>query len=192
MFPEIWTLEEAADFLKVKPEVVKNLVEVDEIPHFRVGPEIRFRPDLIIAWTEGKTGQGSDAEHIPQVYVSGRNECLLSKDGKTLFVLLHQSHTSITYSLIPVRGKARLFFPGYKVEFTVETDLGNVITRVTSASKGTKTGEPDKGNYVQGGLTDWFRKHGSEIRGGYCLRIRQLEKGKRYRLDLVPPEEACE
>jgi hypothetical protein len=71
----------------------------------------------------------------------------------------------------------------------METISGDIETRITSASDGAKLGAHDEGNYVQGGLTEWFRRHKKEIESGLCLRIRQVEKGKKYRLDLVPSKE---
>jgi hypothetical protein len=191
MTPEIWTLEDVAKFLRVSVEAAGNLVKESKIPHFMVGEAIRFRKDQIIKLTESETGSDSAAlaTHSHSEYSRGRNEWRMSRDKRELFVRLGNPHSAIAYSLIPLSKSVRTFFPGYKTTFTMETVSGDIETQVTSAPHGARLGAPDKGNYVQGGLTDWFRTHKSEIESGLCLRIGQVEKGKQYRLDLVPYEE---
>ena len=191
MTPEIWTLEDVAKFLRVDDDAAGNLVKEAKIPHFRVGEAIRFRKDQIIRWTESETGSDSTAlaPHSHSEYSRGRNEWHMSRDKRELFVRLGNPRSAIAYSLIPLSKSVRTFFPGYKTTFTMETVSGDIETQVTSASRGARLGAPDKGNYEQGGLTDWFRTHKMEIESGLCLRIGQVEKGKRYRLDLVPYEE---
>jgi hypothetical protein len=192
MTPEIWTLEDVAKFLRVSVEAAGNLVKESKIPHFRVGDMIRFRKDQIIRLTESGTGSHADALS-PYSYSErfrGRTEWRMSRDKQELFVRLGNPHSAISYSLIPLSNSVRTFFPGYKIPFTMETVSGDVETQVTSAPSGTRVGAPDKGTYVQGGLTDWFRRHKREIESGLCLRIGQVEKGKHYRLDLVPYEES--
>ncbi len=191
MTPEIWTLEDVAKFLRVSDETAEDLVKESKIPHFRVGEAIRFRKDQIIRWTESGAGGDSAAlsYHFHSEYSRGKTDWRMSRDKRELFVRLGNPHSSIAYSLIPLSNSVRTFFPGYKTTFTMETVSGDIETQVTSAPRGTRVGAPDKGNYVQGGLTDWFRAHKREIESGLCLRIGQMEKWKRYRLDLVPYEE---
>ena len=191
MTPEIWTLEEVAKFLRVSVDAAGNLVKASKIPHFRVGEAIRFRKDQIIKLTESGTGIDSAAlaPRSYSEYLRGRNEWRMSRDKRELFVRLGNPRSAIAYSLIPLSKSVRTFFPGYKTTFIMETVSGDIETQVTSAPYDTRRGAPDKGNYVQGGLTDWFRTHKTEIESGLCLRIGQVEKGKHYRLDLVPYEE---
>jgi len=188
---EIWTPEEVAKFLRVSVEAAGNLVKDPKIPHFRVGKEIRFRKDHIIRFTESGTGSDSAvlAPDSHSEYPRGRNEWRMSPDKRELLVRLGNPRSAIAYSLIPLSKNVRKFFPGYKTTFIMETVSGDIGTQVTSAPYGTEVGAHDKGNYVQGGLTEWFRVHKREIESGLCLRIRQMEKGKRYKLDLVPYEE---
>jgi hypothetical protein len=157
-----------------------------------VGEAIRFRKDQIIKLTESGTGSDSAAlaPDSHSEYSRERTEWRMSRNKRELFVRLGNPHSAITYSLIPLRKSVRTFFPGYKTKFIMETVSGDIETQVTSAPIGTRRGVPDKGNYVQGGLKEWFRTHTREIESGLCLRIGQLEKGRRYRLDLVPYEES--
>lgn len=192
MTPEIWTLEDVAKFLRVSAEAAEKLVKESKIPHFRVGDAIRFRKDQIIRMTESGTSSHSDAliPHSHSERWRGRTEWRMSSDKQELFVRLGNPHSAIAYSLIPLSNSVRTFFPGYKIPFSMETVSGDIETQVTSAPNGTRIGAPDKGTYVQGGLTDWFRRHKKEIESGLCLRIAQVKKGKHYRLDLVPYEES--
>ena len=86
------------------------------------------------------------------------------------------------FILIPKRN--RRFFPGYKLDFILETDLGAVSTHVTSAPQGTRIGDPDGGAYIQSRLQSWFNAHQSQLANGDTLHIEALEPGKRYKLSI--------
>jgi len=90
--------------------------------------------------------------------------------------------TSLRWHVMPVRKRIRRFFPGYKLPFILETDMGEVKTYVSSAPQGTHIGDPDKGAYIQRGLKNWFDSHQSKITNGTILQIQAVEPGKRYRL----------
>lgn len=75
----------------------------------------------------------------------------------------------------------RRFFPGYKVNFVVQTDIGEIITTVTSAKAGTAIGDPDGGRYIQAGLRAWFEKH-QDVGAGSKICFECIEPNKRYRL----------
>jgi predicted type IV restriction endonuclease len=106
----------------------------------------------------------------------------ISTDRK-LEIHLNSIHTPKTYGLIPVSKEIRHFFPGYKVSFILETDIGEIETRVTSAPQGTPIGKPDAGNYIQGRLKPWYQRHQS-LTDGSTLTIEEIVAGKRYRLDI--------
>ncbi len=90
--------------------------------------------------------------------------------------------TTLNWHVIPVRKRIRRFFPGYKLPFMLETDMGEVKTHVSSAPQGTHIGDPDKGAYVQRGLKNWVDAHQSKITNGTILQIKAIEPGKRYKL----------
>jgi hypothetical protein len=92
---------------------------------------------------------------------------------------------AIQYHLIPIPKRNRRFFPGYKLNFVLETDLGEVNTHVTSATQGTRIGDPDGGIYIQSRLRSWFNAHQAQLENGATLRIEALEPGRRYKLSLV-------
>jgi excisionase family DNA binding protein len=189
MTPEIWTIKEVAEFLRVSVEDVERLVEANAIPYFRVGEKVRFRKDEVNRWASSEPWGESPASGGRHRVASGLTEptkWILADGGKTLHVFLNRSRDSaLNYSLIPVSDAVRDFFPGYKVDFAIETVAGDIVTRVTSAPSGTRVGDPKRGGYVQGGLTQWFRNHRADIETGAHLRICQIQKGIRYRLDLV-------
>ena len=88
------------------------------------------------------------------------------------------------YHLIPIKKRTRRFFPGYKLEFERQTDLGSVNTHVTSAAKGTRNGDPDQGTYIQKGLRDWFRGH-PELQDGAVVRIESVQEHSVYKLLVI-------
>jgi len=103
--------------------------------------------------------------------------------GHKVEIELKTIHTPQTYGLIPVPKEVRRFFPGYKVPFVLETDIGEIETQVTSAPQGTQVGNPDAGNYIQGGLKPWYKRH-NYLSDGSILTIETIEKAKRYRLSI--------
>lgn len=103
---------------------------------------------------------------------------------KSLEIVLHHVHSAYEWALIPIPTDRRAFFPGYKVEFELVTNVGSIMTHVTSAPKGTPHGDPLAGRYIQTGLGEWFHNH-STLRDGSRLRFDMLEQGKRYKLSEV-------
>lgn len=108
---------------------------------------------------------------------------IFTKPTNKIEIILYNLYTPKRYALIPIPKKYRSFFPGYKVPFTLETDIGEIRTKVTSAPKGTEYGDPDAGNYIQGGLKPWYNKH-RDLKEGDKLIIEMLEPKKKYRLDI--------
>jgi len=49
---KLWTIEEVADFLQVKPSVVKYWVQISEIPFVKLGKQYRFDQRDIKHWLE--------------------------------------------------------------------------------------------------------------------------------------------
>jgi len=107
----------------------------------------------------------------------------VDKHPERIEIVLKKVHTPITYGLIPLRRECRSFFPGYKVKFVLETDIGEIETQVTSNKGETRIGDPEKGSYIQGGLKPWYNRHG-ELREGNKLIIEAIEPKKRYRLSI--------
>jgi hypothetical protein len=87
----------------------------------------------------------------------------------------------IKYHVFYIPKFRRTFFPGYKVPFRLETDMGEIETYVTSARAGAQVGDPDKGAYIQANLAEWYRRH-PEIKVGDRVILELIEPMKRYRL----------
>ncbi len=113
--------------------------------------------------------------------VKKRNETIFDK---YVDIEIKSPSTSERWHLIPVPKRIRRFFPGYKLPFLLETDIGEVKTHVSSAPKGTHIGDPDRGTYIQGGLKRWFDTHQTQITNGTILRIQVIEPGKRFKLSI--------
>lgn len=66
----------------------------------------------------------------------------------------------------------------------METDIGDIRTRVTSGKAGTQKGDPRAGAYVQGGLKEWYNSH-QELKVGSKVRFECIEPHEKYRLTVV-------
>lgn len=127
----------------------------------------------------------SDQElpETPSQAVRGPAKELITHTSNKIEIKLSSIHTPKTYSLIPVPKEIRRFFPGYKIPFILDTDIGEIETKVTSAPQGTEIGNPDAGNYIQGRLKPWYDHH-SSLSNGSILIIEIIENRKRYRLSI--------
>jgi len=106
--------------------------------------------------------------------------------GNAIEIQLNNLHTRCCtkgWALIPLPKDRRHFFPGYKREFKLETDMGTLMAHVTSASEGTPVGDPDAGAYITGRLRQWYEKH-PQLQDGDKIRIECLDPGKHYKLTL--------
>lgn len=108
---------------------------------------------------------------------------IMPYDERKVGIILKSIHTPKRYALIPIPKEHRSFFPGYKIPFILKTDIGEITTRVTSAPKGTQEGDPKAGNYIQGGLKPWYKKH-KELKEGDKLIIETIESKREYKLSI--------
>jgi hypothetical protein len=102
-------------------------------------------------------------------------------------IRLRNIHTPRKFGLIPFylreSPEVRDFFPGYKISFILETDIGGIKSSVTSAPNGTPIGDPRAGKYIQGNLKPWYEAH-PELKEGDVLVIEEIEPKKRYSLSI--------
>lgn len=87
------------------------------------------------------------------------------------------------FNLVQIPLKLRAFFPGYRVPFTLQTDVGEIQTYMSSAPQGTVTGDLSQGKYFQVGLRKWYSAH-PEAKVGGTVVIEAVEPMKRYRLSI--------
>lgn len=52
---KLWTVDDVADFCRVRPSVVQYWVRNTDIPAIRLGRQIRFDPQTIREWVEGQS-----------------------------------------------------------------------------------------------------------------------------------------
>ncbi len=50
----LWTIEDVADYCRVKPSIVKYWTRNTNIPYIRLGKHIRFEPEKLREWIEEK------------------------------------------------------------------------------------------------------------------------------------------
>ncbi len=110
------------------------------------------------------------------------------KTSRSIEIRLTQPST-LKYNLIYTREELRSFFPGYKEPFLLDTDVGIFQTWITSAPKGTQTGDLVAGSYFHKNLKKWFEAH-PEIRHGSKVRISRLRqtrsaKMRKYKLEII-------
>jgi len=111
-------------------------------------------------------------------------EDTLTKFGKKNAIELELYDSSRKYVYIPLPKDKRHFFPGYKLNFELVTDIGVLTTHVTSAPNGTPIGDPHAGGHIRGRFGPWYAKH-PQLKAGDKLRIEALEAGKRYNLSII-------
>lgn len=92
--------------------------------------------------------------------------------------------TCTKFHLFYIPKNRRWFFPGYKIPFIMETDIGNYETWVSSAPQGTRIGDSEGGVYVQRNLAPWFKAY-PELKIGGKIRVEAVEPMKRYRLTKI-------
>lgn len=53
--PEIMTVKQAADFLKLKPSTIYEMCarQQDKLPHYKIGTSIKFNKSELKKWLEG-------------------------------------------------------------------------------------------------------------------------------------------
>ena len=91
------------------------------------------------------------------------------------------------HNLITIKKQFRNLFSGYEKPFILETDIGEISAKITSAPKGTLEGDPNAGQYIKSvgrnDLTRWYEKH-KDLKIGDKIIIEVVESKKRYRLTL--------
>ena len=53
---EVWTIRDLANYLRCHTSTVYRLVKKGDIPHFRIGSDIRFRRVAIKNWLDKQSG----------------------------------------------------------------------------------------------------------------------------------------
>jgi hypothetical protein len=142
-------------------------------------PFLSDKPDLT---------SGLDEEEIESSDDLSQGQATFLDNGKTIEITLsapRQPKTEPTwkkYKLIYVYTRVRGFFPGFKVPFSLETDVGTITTHIAAGRKNVSIGDPNAGWYFSKSLRQWYNRH-SELKVGDILIIAKLGE-KRYKLDI--------
>jgi excisionase family DNA binding protein len=64
---KLWTIEEVADLLQVKPSVIKYWVQISEIPFVKLGKQYRFDQKDIKHWLERRKNRRLESDELKQV-----------------------------------------------------------------------------------------------------------------------------
>jgi len=79
------------------------------------------------------------------------------------------------YARIPFKRGDRSFFPGYKVEFTLKTDVGDLKCKVSSGREDTEVGDSELGKNITGDIGKFYDAH-PELKVGDFLVFRKLDE----------------
>ncbi len=86
------------------------------------------------------------------------------------------------YSFLDIPKKFRRFFPGYKIPFTIQTDVGTFETHITGAYADAEEGDADAGWYLSKGFSKFYRNHPDLEIGDIIIFTNIAEK--KYKLDI--------
>lgn len=56
----LWRVEEAAEYLGIRPKTLYEWVRLDRVPYRKIGFNVRFDPDELARWT-AKQARGTDS-----------------------------------------------------------------------------------------------------------------------------------
>jgi len=57
----LWRVEEAAEYLGIRPKTLYEWVRLDRVPYRKIGFNVRFDPDDLARWTEKQSRGGAQA-----------------------------------------------------------------------------------------------------------------------------------
>lgn len=183
-----------SDVINIDPEIIividetnNELVEVcDSLPFLATVLEFktyyREKIGLGVHIHFFDTLKNYRKKELAKSFKKGEPQGIIYSPGKMIKIVLKKLHTPIKHNLIRFRKQDRNFFPGYKIPFILETDIGEITTKITSRSnKEAKVGDLQAGSYICGGLKPWYDKH-EELKEGDTLIIEVIESQKRYKL----------
>ena len=96
-------------------------------------------------------------------------------------VRFETARTAHPFYLLRFEKQDRGFLPGYKQEFTLETNIGETKARVTSAQGNPISGDSEAGKYITGSLGEWAKQN-PQVKSGDILTLIELVPKARYRL----------
>jgi hypothetical protein len=96
-------------------------------------------------------------------------------------VRFETAKTAHPFYLLRFEKQDRGFLPGYKQEFTLETNIGETKARVTSAQGNPISGDSEAGTYITGSLGEWAKQN-PQVKSGDILTLIELVPKARYRL----------
>jgi hypothetical protein len=167
--------------------IEKRTGELDEALSALAHPQIKVVE--FQTFTREGIGLGAHAHLFEPLYlvtmskatiVSEVSKSSLDITGNVLEVIV-RNPSCIKFHLFYIPKHMRRFFPGYKVPFKLDTDIGEIETYVSSAPGSPPHGDPDAGVYIQANLPEWYRRH-PEIKVGDKVVFEVIEPMKRYRL----------
>jgi len=119
----------------------------------------------------------------PKVLVPPRPDQLPPSAQGTLEIII-RNPSFIKFGFFSIPQGRRSFFPGFKIPFELETDVGEIETHITSDRADAQIGDSSAGKIVQGNLRPWYRHH-PELTAGDKVKFTVIEPMRKYRLEIV-------
>jgi excisionase family DNA binding protein len=69
--PDILTVKEISDLLRLHPATVYKLVKQGKIPSFRIGTKLRFRKDVTMRWLAQRSMEVQQVRKVIDTGVNG-------------------------------------------------------------------------------------------------------------------------
>lgn len=94
---------------------------------------------------------------------------------------LRVGYSDLKYGILRVPKAERKFFPGFKVPFELNrSNLGISEAHMSSGPRDAQIGDPYAGNYITGGLKEWYQKN--NVREEDSVRVIESRRYKGYDL----------
>jgi len=61
----VWTIPEVADYLKVSPSKLYQMVQRGELPSIKIGRQVRITEDDLARWLDGQRSVTTTLHHSP-------------------------------------------------------------------------------------------------------------------------------
>lgn len=116
----LWRVDQAADFLGIRPKTLYEWVRTGKVPHRKLGFNVRFDRDELERWVESQPGGGSgDAPETPDNGVGHSIELATTAADAALLMLRMESDLGQHLSF-PQRREIKEL--AYRLQAAAETD----------------------------------------------------------------------
>ncbi len=113
----LWRVDEAADFLGIRPKTLYEWVRTGKVPHRKLGFNVRFDRDELERWVESQPGAGGT--DVPANGAGHSNELATTAAAAALLMLRMESDLGQHLSF-PQRREIKTL--AHRLQAAVDTD----------------------------------------------------------------------